>query len=660
MSLSETFTEAFLEEAAIEILTTLGYSYAFGPDISPGGDVPERRDHREVILAERVREALYRINRQLPAEALEEAYRQVITVNSPMLAENNRHFHRLLTEGIEVSFAEAGHIRTKRAFLIDFEQPEQNDFLVVNQFTIVEHENRRPDLILFINGLPLVVVELKSASDENVGISSAYNQIQTYKKDIPTLFVYNAFCILSDGINARAGTLTSNEERFMNWRTVDGVAIEPKNHPQYEVLFKGMLGQNRVLDLIRHFILFQESQESDTDAAGKKLGDKKAIVKILAAYHQYFAVKKAVEKTKAAASENGDRKIGVIWHTQGSGKSYSMVFYTAGLVRELNNPTIVVITDRNDLDDQLFATFAKSRDILRQTPRQADLRRLTDSQKAQQQGSNGVAVNGLYELLNDREAGGIIFTTIQKFTPESGEMPVLTDRKNVIIIADEAHRSQYGLEAKTDLKTGAVKYGYAKYLRDALPNASFIGFTGTPIDLEDRSTTSVFGECIDTYDMTRAVEDEATVRIYYENRIIRLETVDDELLKIDEAFDTITEGQEDSERDKNRAKWSRLEAVVGSPNRINKLAEDIVTHYEAKSQVIAGKAMVVCMNRRICAELYDAIVALRPDWHSDDVNAGKIKVVMTGSATDAEKLQPHIGGKQRRGRQGQSTGGQLF
>jgi len=428
----------------------------------------------------------------------------------------------------------------------------------------------------------------------------------------------------------------------MNWRTVDGVVIEPKSHPQYEVLFKGMLGRNRVLDLIRHFILFQESQESDTDATGKKLGDKKAIVKILAAYHQYFAVKKAVEKTRAAASEDGDRKIGVIWHTQGSGKSYSMVFYTAGLVRELNNPTIVVITDRNDLDDQLFATFAKSRDILRQTPRQADVRRLTDSHKAQQQGSNGVVVNGLYELLNDREAGGIIFTTIQKFTPESGEMPVLTDRKNVIIIADEAHRSQYGLEAKTDLKTGAVKYGYAKYLRDALPNASFIGFTGTPIDLEDRSTTSVFGECIDTYDMTRAVEDEATVRIYYENRIIRLETVDDELIKIDDAFDTITEGQEDSERDKNRAKWSRLEAVVGSPNRVNKLAEDIVSHYEAKSRAIAGKAMVVCMSRRICADLYAAIVALRPDWHSDDVNAGKIKVVMTGSAADAEKLRRFV------------------
>ncbi|AFA47678.1 type I restriction endonuclease subunit R [Acetobacterium woodii] len=648
MSLAENFTEAFLEEAAIEILTGLGYAYAFGPDISPGGEAPERQDHREVILAERVKDALFRINRDLPQEALDEAYRQIITFNSPMLAENNRHFHRLLTEGIEVSFSEKGNIRTKRAFVINYEQPETNDFLVVNQFTIIEHEERRPDLILFINGLPLIVVELKSASDENVGISSAYNQIQTYKKDLPNLFVYNAFCILSDGINAKAGTLTSNEERFMNWRTVDGVVIEPKANPQYEVLFHGMLKPQRVLEIIRYFILFQESQQSDTDKNGQKLGDKKAIIKILAAYHQYFAVQKAVEKTREAAGEDGDRKIGVIWHTQGSGKSFSMVFYTAALVRELNNPTIVVITDRNDLDDQLFATFSKSQDILRQTPKLAHTRKLTASQKAQQNGTNAVAINGLYELLNDREAGGIIFTTIQKFTPESGEMPVLTDRKNVIIIADEAHRSQYGLAAKTDLKSGAVKYGYAKYLRDALPNASFIGFTGTPIDLDDRSTTSVFGQCIDTYDMTRAVEDEATVRIYYENRIIKLDTVDTELIKIDAAFEDITEGQEDTERDKNKATWSRLEAVVGSPNRIKKLAEDIIAHYEEKSKAITGKAMVVCMSRRICAELYDAMVTLRADWHSDDVNQGKIKVVMTGSAADSEKLQPHIGGKQRR------------
>lgn len=648
MSLTENFTEDLLEEAAIEILQGLGYEYAFGPDISHGGDYEERKDYREVILENRVKDALFKINRDLPAEALEEAYRQVITFNSPMLEENNRRFHKLLVEGIEVSFKDKGHIRTKRAYLADFNNVQNNEFLVVNQFTIVENEERRPDLIIFVNGIPLVLIELKSASDENVGIESAYNQIQTYKKDIPTLFNYNAFCILSDGINAKAGTITSNEERFMNWRTVDGVDIEPLSKPQYEVLFTGMLAKERVLDIIENFILFQESKEDDKDINGKKLGDKKSIIKILSAYHQYFAVKKAVEKTKEAISEEGDRKIGVIWHTQGSGKSFSMVFYTAGLVRELNNPTILVITDRNDLDDQLFSTFAKSQDMLRQTPKQADVRKLTDNQKLMQAGSNSVEVNGLYDLLNDRESGGIIFTTIQKFKPENGEMPVLTDRKNVIIIADEAHRSQYGLEAKTDLKTGEVKYGYAKYLRDALPNASFIGFTGTPIDLEDKSTTAVFGHCIDTYDMTRAVEDEATVRIYYENRIIKLEADNDELIKIDDEFEEITEGQEELEKDKNKAVWSRFEAVVGSPNRVRKLAEDIVNHYEEKSKTIDGKAMVVCMSRRICADLYDEIIKIRPDWHSDDVNQGKIKVVMTGSAADNERLQQHVGGKQRR------------
>lgn len=648
MSLTENFTEDLLEEAAIEILQGLGYEYAFGPDISYGGDYEERKDYREVILENRVKDALFKINRDLPAEALEEAYRRVITFNSPMLEENNRSFHKLLVEGIEVSFKEKGHIRTKRAYLIDFDNVNNNEFLVVNQFTIVENEERRPDLIVFVNGVPLVLIELKSASDENVGIESAYNQIQTYKKDMPSLFNYNAFCILSDGINAKAGTITSNEERFMNWRTVDGIDIEPLSKPQYEVLFTGMLAKERVLDIIENFILFQESKEDDNDINGKKLGDKKSIIKILSAYHQYFAVKKAVEKTKEAISEKGDRKIGVIWHTQGSGKSFSMVFYTAGLVRELNNPTILVITDRNDLDDQLFSTFAKSQDILRQTPKQANIRKLTDQQKLMKAGSNSVEVNGLYDLLNDRESGGIIFTTIQKFKPENREMPVLTDRKNVIIIADEAHRSQYGLEASTDLKTGEVKYGYAKYLRDALPNASFIGFTGTPIDLEDKSTTAVFGHCIDTYDMTRAVEDESTVRIYYENRIIKLDADNDELTKIDDEFEEITEGQEELERDKNKAVWSRFESVVGSPNRVRKLAEDIVNHYEEKSKSIDGKAMVVCMSRRICADLYDEIIKIRPDWHNDDVNKGKIKVVMTGSAADTEKLQQHVGGKQRR------------
>lgn len=650
MSLLENFTEDLLEEATIEILQNLGYDYAFGPDISLGGTYEERKDYREVILVNRVRDSLYRINRDLPEEALEEAYRQIITFNSPMLEENNRHFHKLLTEGIEVSFMENGQPRTKNAKIIDFVQEtmDRNEFLVVNQFTIVENEERRPDLIIFVNGLPLVLIELKSASDENVGIESAYNQIQTYKKDIQSLFNYNAFCILSDGINAKAGTITSNEERFMNWRSIDGEVIEPLSKPQYEVLFNGMLAKERLLDIIQNFILFQESSEDEKDAGGKKLGDKRTIIKILSAYHQYFAVKKAVDKTKEATREDGDRKIGVIWHTQGSGKSFSMVFYTAGLVKELNNPTIVVITDRNDLDDQLFTTFSKSQDILRQTPRQAHTRKLTDAQKATKTNGNSTEYNGLYDLLNDRESGGIIFTTIQKFKPESGEMPILTDRKNVIIIADEAHRSQYGLEANVDSKTGEIKYGYAKYLRDALPNASFIGFTGTPIDLEDRSTTAVFGHTIDTYDMTRAVEDEATVKIYYENRIIKLEVDDEELQSIDDEFEDITEGQEDFEKEKNKGKWSRLEAIVGSPNRVKKLAEDIVNHYEAKTEVIDGKAMVVCMSRKICVDLYDAIIAIRPDWHSDDVDKGKIKVVMTGSAADNERLQQHVGGKQRR------------
>lgn len=652
MSLFENFTEDFLEEAAIEILQELGYEYVFAPDISCDGEYPERKDYREVFLEQRVKDALFRINRDLPAEALEDAYRQIITFNSPMLEENNRYFHKLLVEGIEVSYKEKNVIRTKRAYIIDFDDMDgkksNNEFLVVNQFTIIENEERRPDLILFINGIPVVVIELKSASDENVGIENAYNQIQTYKRDIPSLFNYNAFCILSDGINAKAGTITSNEERFMNWRSIDGETVEPLSKPQYEVLFYGMLAKERLLDIIKNFLLFQESKEEEKDADGNKIGDKKTIIKILAAYHQYFAVKKAIEKTKEATREDGDRKIGVIWHTQGSGKSFSMVFYTAGLVRELNNPTIVVITDRNDLDDQLFSTFAKSQDILRQTPKQADVRKLTDEQKKQQAKENSKEINGLFDLLNDRESGGIIFTTIQKFKPEEGEMPALTKRKNVIIIADEAHRSQYGLDAKTDVKTGEVKYGYAKYLRDALPNASFIGFTGTPIDLEDRSTTAVFGHCIDTYDMTRAVEDEATVKIYYENRIIKLETDEEELIKIDEEFEEVTEGQEDFEREKNKTKWSRLEAVVGSPNRVKKLAEDIVNHYEEKSKTIDGKAMIVCMSRRICVDLYDEIIKLRPDWHDDDVNKGKIKVVMTGSASDNERLQKHVGGKQRR------------
>jgi type I restriction enzyme R subunit len=650
LSLFENFTEDLLEEAAIEILQEMGYGYVFGPDIAHDGDYPERKNYRDVILEQRIKDALFNLNRELPEEALEEAYRKIITFNSPILEENNKAFHKLLVEGIDVSFRKNGQPKTEKAYIIDFKNPSKNDFLVVNQFTIIENEERRPDLILFVNGIPLVVVELKSATDENVGIESAYNQIQTYKHDIPSLFNYNGFCILSDGINAKVGTITSNEERYMNWRSIDGINVESLDVPQYEVMLRGMLNKDRILDIVENFLLFQTSSQKDYDLDGNEIGEKATTIKILAGYHQYFAVKKAVEKTKVASSKNGDKKAGVIWHTQGSGKSFSMVFYAAQLVKELNNPTLIILTDRNDLDDQLFGTFSKSVDILRQTPKQANVRKLTDEQKKANTKAkdNSKEVNGLFDLLNERESGGIIFTTIQKFKPEEGEMPVLTDRRNVIIIADEAHRSQYGLEAKTDTKTGEVKYGYAKYLRDALPNASFIGFTGTPIELEDKSTPAVFGEYIDIYDMTRAVEDEATVKIYYENRIIKLETDDDELLKIDEEFEEITEGQEDNDKEKYKSQWSRLEAVVGSPNRVKKLAEDIVNHYEEKAKTIDGKAMVVCMSRRIAVDLYDEIIKLRPDWHSDDVEKGKIKVVMTGSAADNERLQKHIGGKQRR------------
>ena len=649
MSLFENFTEDLLEQAAIEILQELDYSYAFGPDIVYDGDTPERNNYKDVLLEQRVKDALFSINRHLPEEALEEAYRKIITFNSPVLVDNNKEFHKLLVEGIDVSFSKDGAIKTEKAYIIDFKNINKNDFLVVNQFTIVEKEERRPDLIIFVNGIPLLVIELKSASDENVGIEEAYNQIQTYKNDIPSLFNYNAFCILSDGINAKAGTITSNEERFMNWRSIDGETVESLDVPQYEVMLRGMLSKERLLDIVENFLLFQTSRKADYDSNGNKIGDKAVNIKILAGYHQYFAVKKAVEKTKLACSENGDKKAGVIWHTQGSGKSFSMVFYAAQLVKQLNNPTIVVLTDRNDLDDQLFGTFAKSADILRQTPKQADVRKLSDEQKQSnvKAKDNSKEVNGLFDLLNDRESGGIIFTTIQKFKPEDGEMPALTDRRNVIIMADEAHRSQYGFEAKTD-KEGNVKYGYAKYLRDALPNATFIGFTGTPIELDDKSTPVVFGDYIDIYDMTRAVEDGATVKIYYENRIIKLDTNEDIIEEIDEEFDEITEGQEDNDKEKYKSKWSRLEAVVGSPSRIKKLAEDIVNHYEEKAKTVDGKAMVVCMSRKICVDLYDEIIKLRPDWHSDDVDKGKIKVVMTGSAADNERLQAHIGGKQIR------------
>lgn len=643
------FNEDTLEQASLEILQSLGYDYIHGKELSPGAEFSERESYRDVILKERVRNALFSINKGFPHDALDQAFRQIIAFNSPSLEENNRYFHNLMVNGIDVSFKEDGNIRTKKAYIIDFDNPDNNEFLAVNQFTVVGNENKRPDIVIFVNGIPLVVIELKNASDENVGIEEAYNQIQTYKKDIQALFNYNAFCVLSDGINAKVGTITSNIERYMNWRTVDGEDVAPLTMPQYDVLISGMFPKERLLDIIQNFILFQNDSKDIKDEDGNKIGESQVTIKILAGYHQYFAVKKAIEKTRISTAENGDRKIGVIWHTQGSGKSFSMVFYSRNLIKEFNNPTIVVLTDRNDLDEQLFSTFSKSKDFLGEEAKRADKRILSEEDKLANVSSkdNSKAKYGLFDLLNGRESGGIIFTTIQKFKPEDGDIPVLTDRKNVIVIADEAHRSQYGLDAETSSE-GDIKYGYAKYLRDALPNASFIGFTGTPIEYEDKSTPMVFGQYIDIYDMTQAVDDGATVKIYYENRIIKLESDEGELERIDEEFEELAEGYEDEQKEKMKGKFSKLEAIVGSPNRIKQLAADIVNHYEEKSKTIKGKAMIVCMSRRICVKLYDEIAKIRPEWCSDDVNKGKIKVVITGSSSDDEDIQKHVGGKARR------------
>jgi type I restriction enzyme R subunit len=625
---SHNIYEDELEQAALEWFEELGYETAFASDISPGGDYPERSDYSDVILEERLRDALKRINSDLPQEALDDAMHQILVPLNPALIDNNRLFQKMVTDGVNATFrANDGRIVSKQVRVFDFNEVKNNDFLAVNQFTVIENRvEKRPDVVVFVNGIPLVVIELKNLANEDVEISDAYNQVQNYISNIPSLFTYNAFAVISDGVNARAGTITADEDRFMMWRTIDGDEIAPLSRPQLEVLIKGMFEKERLLDIIKNFILFQT--------------DGKDTYKILAGYHQYHAVNKAVESTIRAAITEGDRKIGVVWHTQGSGKSLSMVFYVGKLVlsKELNNPTIVVITDRNDLDDQLFSTFAKSKDLLRQEPVQAQDRA------------------DLRKLLT-RESGGIIFTTIHKFASEEkgDSVPVLTDRENVIVIADEAHRSQYGFRAEiVKGETEAdVKYGYAKYMRDALPNASFIGFTGTPISLADKDTRAVFGDYIDIYDMTRAVEDGTTVRIFYESRIAKLELPDELKPVIDDEYEEITEYQEYTQKEKLKTKWSRLEAIVGAEQRVKAIAKDIVEHFEkrlAAQETEVGKGMIVVMSRRIAIDLYKAIVELRPEWHSDDIDKGVIKVVMTGSSSDPKEWQPFIGTKATRER----------
>ena len=615
------FTESHVEEAALEWLAGLGYAVLYGPDISPDGSRPERGSYDQVLLTERLREALARLNPDLSAETLEEVLRKMQQTETPSLIEENRRLHRYLIEGVPVEVArEDGSIGGDVVRLIDFAVVDANDWLAVNQYTVIEgQKNRRPDVVLFVNGLPLAVIELKNPGDENATLDGAFNQLQTYKDQIPSLFRTNAVLVTSDGLHARLGSLTANLERFMPWRTVDGSAVAPKGAPELGTVIEGVFEKARFLTLIRDFTVF-----ADTGSG---------LVKIVAGYHQFHAVRHAVKSTIAAASPKGDRRIGVIWHTQGSGKSLLMAFYAGQIIAHpaMENPTFVVITDRNDLDDQLFGTFSMCRDLLRQTPRQADSRE--DLQKAL-----------------TRPAGGVVFTTIQKFAPERGETdyPVLTDRRNVVVIADEAHRSQYGFRARVNRKTGEIAHGFAKYLRDALPNASFIGFTGTPIEQEDVNTPAVFGEYIDVYDINRGVEDGATVPIYYESRLARIELDEDEKPKLDDEVAELTEDDVQSEQEKLKRRWAKVEAVVGAEKRLAMVAKDLVEHFENRVVGMDGKAMIVCMSRRICVALYDQIVKLRPAWHSEDDDSGVLKIVMTGAASDPKEWQQHVGGKARR------------
>ena len=615
------FNEDLIEYAGIEILKDLGWTYLPGPSIAPDGPAPQRQAFADVVLLPRLERAVASLNPTVPEGARAEAVRQILTRAPGSLVEENRRIHRLLTDGASVEYRSAdGRIVGDKVWFLDLANVAANDWLAVNQFTVVEEgQNRRPDLVLFVNGLPLAVLELKNAASENATIGDAFHQLQTYKAQIPNLFRTNAVLVTSDGMEARIGSLTGDAERFMPWRTVTGEDFAHRGQPELETLLRGVFEPANFLALIRDFIVFGEGEHGP--------------FKIIAGYHQFHGARKAVREAVDASRPEGDRRIGVIWHTQGSGKSYLMAFFAGLAVKapELENPTLVILTDRNDLDDQLFSTFGLCRDLIRQTPEQADSR------------------EDLQRLLN-RASGGVIFTTVQKFSPERGEeeFPLLTDRRNVIVMADEAHRSQYGFDAKLDAKSGARRYGYAHYIRQAMPNASFIGFTGTPIEAADVNTPAIFGKYIDIYDISRAVEDGATVPIYYESRLARIELDEDEKPLIDAEIEALVEDETLTEAEKSKAKWSTVEALVGSKARLSQIAADLVTHLEARTDGTEYKAMAVCMSRRICVDLYDQIIALRPDWHDADDGAGAIKIVMTGSASDPLPWQRHIGNKRRR------------
>jgi type I restriction enzyme R subunit len=618
--------ESHIEEWVVQLLEKQGFSY-----LAPEEQEAERGDLHDVVLVQRLRDAVARLNPSVSEDAREDAIKKVLAlVSSPHLVETNEEFQRMLTDGVSVTSYNEGEQRGELIHLIDFENPQNNDLVVTNQFTVLyDNSSKRPDVVLIVNGLPLVVVELKNPIDENATVHKAYTQLDNYKRAISQLFIYNSILIASDGIDAKAGALTTEWERFAIWRAPEGKREKEGITPQMEVLVREMLKPQTLFDLVRSFTVFEKTRREDAKT-GQTIVE---TVKKIAAYHQYYVVNKAITSTLKATAETGARKIGVVWHTQGSGKSLSMVFYTGKVVLALDNPTVVVMTDRNDLDDQLFDTFAASRGLLRQEPVQAESRA------------------HLKELLRTA-GGGIVFTTIQKFFPEDGgeNHDLLSDRKNIVVIADEAHRSQYGFAARTVFKDdeAITRYGNAKYLRDALPNASFIGFTGTPIEKEDKSTPAVFGEYLDVYDIQRAVEDKATVPIYYESRLVKIHLPEEKKAEMDEDVEAVAEGVEFSAKEKAKAKWAQLEAIVGNKERIKEVARDIVEHFEARQEVFSGKAMIVAMSRRIAVELYDEIVALRPAWHSPDLDKGKIKVVMTASSSDPREYQPHHTNKDAR------------
>ena len=653
--------ENHIETFAIDLLKKLGYEYIYAPDIAPDSENALRDSFQQVVLISRLEQAVKRINSTIPNEAQQEAIKEIQRIVSPELITNNETFHRLLTEGIPITKTVEGNERGDRVWLIDFKNPLNNDFVVANQFTIIENgTNKRPDVILFVNGIPLVVIELKNAVDENATINAAFKQIETYKAVIPSLFTYNGLVVISDGLEAKAGSISAGFSRFMTWKSADGKAEASHLVSQLETLILGMLNKETVIDLIRHFIVFEKSKKEDSKTGITSI----TTVKKIAAYHQYYAVNRAVESTLRASGYTvkeqtpismvmespesygvpgvktqpiGDRKGGVVWHTQGSGNSLSMVFYTGKIVLALDNPTILVITDRNDLDDQLFDTFASSKQLLRQEPVQAEDR------------------NQLKDLLKVA-SGGVIFATVQKFQPEEANVyETLSERTNIVVIADEAHRTQYGFKAKTiddkdaqgNVVGKKIVYGFAKYMRDALPNATYLGFTGTPIENTDVNTPAVFGNYVDIYDIAQAVEDGATVRIYYESRLAKV-NLSEEGKELVEQLDEDLDQEDLTNTQKAKAKWTQLEALIGSDNRVKNIAKDIVTHFEQRQAVFEGKGMIVAMSRRIAADLYEAIIAIKPEWHSNDLNKGVIKVIMTSSSSDGPKMAKHHTTKEQR------------